>query len=81
MRKSLLVLSAALLASLSFPALADPGKVVIGLIEDMSNLYSDINGPAGVEAIKMAIAVPRTNRPLAATALVSFPNDAAPRMG
>ena len=56
MRKSLLPVSAALLALLSFPAFADPGKVVIGLIEDMSGLYADINGPGGVEAIKMAIA-------------------------
>ena len=33
------------------------GDVVrIGIITDMSGLYSDIDGPAGVEAIKMAIA-------------------------
>jgi len=33
------------------------GDVIkIGLITDMSGLYSDIDGPAGVEAIKMAIA-------------------------
>ena len=57
MRKSLLPVSAAFLVLLSwFPAFADPGKVVIGLIEDMSGLYADINGPGGVEAIKMAIA-------------------------
>ncbi len=57
MRKSLLPVSAALLASLSwFPAFADPGQVVIGDIDDMSGLYADINGPGGVEAIKMAIA-------------------------
>jgi len=56
MPKSLLPVSAALLALLSFPAFADPGKVVIGLIEDMFGLYADINGPGGVEAIKMAIA-------------------------
>lgn len=31
-------------------------KIVIGLITDMSSLYSDIDGPAGVEAIRMAIA-------------------------
>ena len=55
MPKSLLPVSAALLALLSFPAFADPGKVVIGLIDDMSGLYADINGPGAVEAIKMAI--------------------------
>jgi branched-chain amino acid transport system substrate-binding protein len=33
------------------------GDVIkIGLITDMSGLYSDIDGPAGVEAIKMAVA-------------------------
>ncbi|MEO8155214.1 MAG: ABC transporter substrate-binding protein, partial [Rhizobacter sp.] len=33
------------------------GDVIkIGIITDMSGLYSDIDGPAGIEAIKMAIA-------------------------
>jgi branched-chain amino acid transport system substrate-binding protein len=33
------------------------GDVIkIGIITDMSGLYSDIDGPAGVEAIKMAVA-------------------------
>jgi branched-chain amino acid transport system substrate-binding protein len=31
-------------------------KIVIGFISDMSSLYSDLDGPAGVEAIRMAIA-------------------------
>jgi branched-chain amino acid transport system substrate-binding protein len=31
-------------------------KIVIGFITDMSSLYSDIDGPAGVEAIRFAIA-------------------------
>jgi len=31
-------------------------KIVIGFITDMSSLYSDIDGPGGVEAIRMAIA-------------------------
>jgi branched-chain amino acid transport system substrate-binding protein len=31
-------------------------KIVIGFISDMSSLYSDIDGPGGVEAIRMAIA-------------------------
>lgn len=30
-------------------------KIVIGFITDMSSLYSDIDGPGGVEAIRMAI--------------------------
>src|SRR3954469_7585021 len=33
------------------------GDVIkIGIITDLSGLYSDIDGPGGVEAIKMAIA-------------------------
>ena len=33
------------------------GDVIrIGIITDMSSLYADIDGPAGVEAIRMAIA-------------------------
>ncbi len=31
-------------------------KITIGFITDMSSLYSDIDGPGGVEAIRMAIA-------------------------
>jgi branched-chain amino acid transport system substrate-binding protein len=31
-------------------------KIVIGFITDMSSLYSDLDGPGGVEAIRMAIA-------------------------
>jgi len=31
-------------------------KIVIGFITDMSSLYSDIDGPGGVEAIRMAVA-------------------------
>jgi branched-chain amino acid transport system substrate-binding protein len=31
-------------------------KIVIGIITDMSSLYSDLDGPGGVEAIRMAIA-------------------------
>ncbi len=37
-------------------AYADPGKVVIGDIDDMSGPYADVIGPNGVEAVKMAIA-------------------------
>lgn len=34
---------------------AEPNKVVIGDIDDMSGVYADIIGPGGVEAAKMAI--------------------------
>ncbi len=37
-------------------AYADPSKVVIGDIDDMSGPYADVIGPNGVEAAKMAIA-------------------------
>jgi len=57
MRKSIFFSYAALLALLScFPALAEPGRVVIGDIDDMSGVYADSGGPGAVEAIKMAIA-------------------------
>jgi branched-chain amino acid transport system substrate-binding protein len=57
MRKSLLAVWGALLASLSwFPAFANAGSVVIGDIDDMSGLYADIGGQGAVEATKMAIA-------------------------
>ena len=51
-------LAVAALMGLSAPAQAQiSGDVIkIGIITDMSGLYSDIDGPAGVEAIKMAIA-------------------------
>ena len=32
------------------------GVVKIGLLNDMSGVYADVDGPAGAEAIKMAIA-------------------------
>ena len=34
--------------------------IKIGIITDMSGLYSDIDGIAGVEAIRMAVAAPTT---------------------
>ena len=37
------------------PALAAADQVVIGDIDDMSSLYADTVGPAGIESIKMAI--------------------------
>jgi branched-chain amino acid transport system substrate-binding protein len=51
-------MSCAALAAVSTPAQAQiSGDVIrIGIITDMSGLYSDIDGPAGAEAIKMAIA-------------------------
>ena len=57
LRNWLMPVSGALLASLwSFAADADPNKVVIGDIDDMSGLYADVIGPRAIEAIKMAIA-------------------------
>src|SRR5262249_39712186 len=44
-------LALAALAALATPALAG---VQIGVLTDMSSLYSDINGPGSVEAAKMA---------------------------
>ncbi len=55
-RLSAAVSGAILAAFVSCAARADSGKVVIGDIDDMSGVYSDVIGPRGVEAIKMAIA-------------------------
>jgi branched-chain amino acid transport system substrate-binding protein len=51
-------LAVAAMFTTAMPAQAQiSGDVIrIGLITDMSGLYSDIDGPAGVEAIKMAVA-------------------------
>ena len=51
-------LAAAALVGVAAPAQAQiSGDVIrIGFITDMSGLYADIDGPAGAEAIKMAIA-------------------------
>jgi branched-chain amino acid transport system substrate-binding protein len=46
----------ALGAAASASAQASGDVVKIGLITDMSGLYADIDGPGGVEAVKMAIA-------------------------
>ena len=55
--KRMLVLAGALSASLAAgAAYAAADKVVIGDIDDMSGPYADVIGPAGIEAIKMAIA-------------------------
>ena len=52
-----LMLAGALCASLAGGgAWAAENKVVIGDIDDMSGVYADIIGPAGIESIKMAIA-------------------------
>jgi branched-chain amino acid transport system substrate-binding protein len=50
--------SGSLCAAALFVAVAhaDPNKVVIGDIDDMSGVYADIIGPGGVVAAKMAIA-------------------------
>jgi branched-chain amino acid transport system substrate-binding protein len=44
------------LASLVVPAVQAAEEVVIGDIDDMSGVYADVMGAAGVEAIRMAIA-------------------------
>ncbi len=56
--KNIAAAAAIACASALAPAQAQiSGDVIrIGIITDMSGLYSDIDGPAGVEAIKMAIA-------------------------
>jgi branched-chain amino acid transport system substrate-binding protein len=50
--------AACTLAALAVPAQAQySGDVIrIGLITDLSGVYSDIDGPAGVEAVRMAVA-------------------------
>jgi len=55
-RKPLLTTLAAALALCAGTALAQTGPLKIGFITDMSSLYADIDGPAGAESIKMAIA-------------------------
>ena len=49
-------LAFATLLSASAQAQISGDVIKIGLITDMSGLYADIDGPAGAEAIKMAIA-------------------------
>ena len=51
-------LAVAAMVGVATPAQAQySGDVIrIGIITDMSGLYSDLDGPAGVEAIKMAVA-------------------------
>ena len=44
-----------LAACIVSPAHAATDKVVIGDIDDMSGLYSDVIGQGGIEAAKMAI--------------------------
>lgn len=53
---SLAATAAALGIALPAHAQVSGDVIRIGFITDMSGLYSDIDGPAGVEAIKMAIA-------------------------
>ena len=48
--------TAALIGAPAAQAQISGDTIKIGIITDMSGLYSDIDGPAGVEAIKMAIA-------------------------
>ena len=56
-RKSLLPMAGALLASLwSFAAGADANKIIIGDIDDISGIYADLGGQGSIESAKMAIA-------------------------
>jgi len=58
-RKAIAIAAAAACAiGMSFPAQAQisGNTIKIGMISDMSGLYSDVDGPGGAEAIKMAIA-------------------------
>ncbi len=54
--KALAVAAAFGFAAMASQAHADGNAVKIGFITDMSGLYTDIDGPGGAEAIKMAIA-------------------------
>jgi branched-chain amino acid transport system substrate-binding protein len=51
-----LALATTMGATLPAQAQISGDVIKIGIITDMSGLYSDIDGPAGVEAIKMAVA-------------------------
>ncbi len=51
-----IALATSLLASAPAQAQISGDVIKIGFITDMSGLYADIDGPAGAEAIKMAIA-------------------------
>jgi branched-chain amino acid transport system substrate-binding protein len=51
-----LALATTIGATLPAQAQISGDVIKIGIITDMSGLYSDIDGPAGVEAIKMAVA-------------------------
>jgi len=54
--RALSLAAAVACAVASLPAAAQQGTVKIGLITDMTGLYADLDGPAGVEAIRMAVA-------------------------
>ena len=57
MKRTLISLAVAALVTVSGGAnAADQAPLKIGFITDMSGLYSDIDGQAGLEAIKMAVA-------------------------
>ena len=58
MKRTLLAVAATALCAMSFSAQAQISgdTIKIGMITDMSGLYTDIDGAGGAEAIKMAIA-------------------------
>jgi branched-chain amino acid transport system substrate-binding protein len=43
---------------LAAPALAQDKTVKIGVLNDMSGLYSDVSGPNSVVAVKMPLRIP-----------------------
>ena len=58
-RNALAVAAAAVCAfggALPAHAQVSGNTIKIGIISDMSGVYSDVDGPGGVEAVKMAIA-------------------------
>lgn len=54
--RPLATLAAACLAASAVQAQISGDVVKIGVISDLSGLYADIDGPGGVEAVKMAVA-------------------------
>ena len=56
MKRKVLVSACALCLSYGAQAQISGDTIKIGMITDMSGLYTDIDGAGGAEAIKMAIA-------------------------
>src|SRR5258708_35386882 len=69
--KRLLGLAAFAVALIASPAQAQQITVKIGVMSDMSSLYSDIGGPGSVAAAKLAIADFTKNNPNVKVELIS----------